>query len=157
VNAMGGTSVMFPLHKGDDKFMSRSQFEKFYWPSLKRVIDALIEEGIMPFLFAEGSYNERLDYLGDFPKGWVTWMFDQTDMAQAKKKIGDKCCISGNVPASLMVTGTPKDVKECCRRLLETCAPGGGYILAGGAHATETKNPDNFRAFMEAAVQYGTY
>jgi hypothetical protein len=157
VNTMGGTAVMFPLHKGDDVFMSRSQFEKFYWPSLKKVLDALIDEGIMASLFAEGSYNQRLDYLGDFPKGWVTWMFDQTDMAQAKKKIGDRCCISGNVPASLMITGTPKEVKECCRRLIETCAPGGGYILAGGAHATETKNPANFRVFMEAAVEYGTY
>ncbi len=157
VNTMHGISAVFPLHKGDDRFMSRKQFEKFYWPTLKRVIDALIEEGIMPFLFAEGSYNQRLDYLGDFPKGWVTWLFDQTDMAEAKKKIGDKCCISGNVPASLMVTGTPKEVKECCRRLIEACAPGGGYILAGGASATETKNPDNFRVFMEAAVEYGTY
>jgi len=157
VNAIGGTSVMFPLHKGDDTFLSRKQFEKFYWPTLKKVIDALIEEGISSYLFAEGSYNQRLDYLGDFPKGWVTWLFDQTDMAWAKKKIGDTCCISGNVPASLMVTGTPKEVKECCRRLIEYCAPGGGYILAGGAHATETKNPDNFRVFMEAAVEYGTY
>jgi hypothetical protein len=157
MNAMNGISVGFPLHKGDDKFMSRQQFEKFYWPSLKKVIDALIEEGIMVSLFAEGSHNQRLDYYGDFPKGWVSWMFDRTDMDQAKKIIGDKCCISGNVPASLMVTGTPREVKEYCRRLIETCAPGGGYILAGGCSATETKNPDNFRVFMEAAVEYGTY
>ena len=157
VNAMGGFMVSFPLHKGDDTFMSRKQFERFYWPSLKQVVDALIEEGIMANLFAEGSYNQRLEYIGDFPKGWVTWMFDRTDMAAAKKAIGDKCCISGNVPASLMVTGMPKEVKECCRRLIETCAPGGGYVLAGGCSATETKNPDNFRVFMEAAVEYGTY
>jgi len=156
-NAINGSMVMFPLHKGDDKFMSRAQFERFYWPSLKKVIDALIEEGIMVSLFAEGSHNQRLDYYGDFPKGWVTWLFDRTDMAAAKKAIGDKCCISGNVPASLMVTGTPKEVKECCRKLIETCAPGGGYILAGGCSATETKNPDNFRVFMEAAIEYGTY
>ena len=157
VNAMGGYTVMFPLHKGDDNFMSRQQFEKFYWPSLKKVIDALIEEGIMVSLFAEGSYNQRLEYLGDFPKGWVTWMFDRTDMAQAKKMVGDKCCISGNVPASLMITGMPTEVKDCCRKLIETCAPSGGYILTGGCQATETKNPDNFRVFMEAAVEYGTY
>jgi hypothetical protein len=157
MNAINGISVGFPLHKGDDKFMSRQQFEKFYWPSLKKVIDALIEEGIMVSLFAEGSHNQRLDYYGDFPRGWVSWMFDRTDMAQAKKVIGDKCCISGNVPASLMVTGTPKEVKEYCRRLIETCAPGGGYILAGGCSATETKNPENFRVFMQAAVEYGTY
>jgi uroporphyrinogen-III decarboxylase len=84
-------------------------------------------------------------------------MFDKTDMAKAKKMIGDRCCISGNVPASLMIAGTPEEVKECCRKLIETCAPGGGYILAGGCTATETKNPDNFRAFMETAVKYGTY
>jgi hypothetical protein len=157
VNASNGSTVVFPLHKGDDKFMSRPQFERFYWPSLKKVIDALIEEGIMVLLFAEGSHNQRLDYYGDFPKGWVTWLFDRTDMAAAKKTIGDRCCISGNVPASLMVTGTPHEVKECCRRLIETCAPGGGYILAGGCSATETKNPDNFRVFMQAAREYGVY
>ncbi len=157
VNAASGFSVSFPLHKGDDTFMSRKQFEKFYWPSLKKVMDALIDDGITVSLFAEGHYNQRLEYIGDFPKGWVTWMFDQTDMANAKKMIGDTCCISGNVPASVMITGTPKDVKERCRKLIETCAPGGGYILSGGCTATETKNPDNFRVFMEAAVEYGTY
>ncbi len=157
INTIDGYSVTFPLHKGDDRFMSRKQFEKFYWPSLKKVVDALIAEGIMVSLFAEGSYNQRLDYLGDFPKGWVTWLFDRTDMAKAKKTIGDTCCISGNVPASLMVTGTPQHVKDYCRNLIEACAQGGGYILAGGCHATETKNPANFRVFMEAAVEYGTY
>jgi uroporphyrinogen-III decarboxylase len=152
-----GHTIGFPLHKGDDTFMSRQQFEKFYWPSLKKTIDALIEEGIMPSLFAEGAYNERLEYIGDFPKGWVTWMFDKTDMARAKKMVGKTCCIAGNVPGSIVITGTPKQVKDACRKLIETCAPGGGYVLAGGCTATETKDPANFRAFMEAAREYGTY
>jgi hypothetical protein len=149
--------VAFPLHKGDDTFMSRQQFEKFYWPSLKKTIDALIEEGIMASLFAEGAYNHRLEYIGDFPKGWVTWMFDKTDMTRAKKMIGDRCCISGNVPCSTLITGTPAQVKECCRQLIETCAPGGGYILTGGCAATEVKDPENFRVFMQAAKEYGVY
>ncbi len=157
INMSGGFTVSFPLHKGDDTFMSRKQFEKFYWPSLKKVIDALIDEGIMVSLFAEGRYNHRLEYIGDFPKGWVMWMFDQTDMANAKKMIGNTCAIAGNVPASLMIAGTPKEVKAYCRKLIETCAPGGGYMLSGGCSATETKNPDNFRVYMEAAVEYGTY
>ncbi len=157
VNATGGSAVSFPLHKGDDTFMSDKQFEKFYWPSLRKVILALIGEGIMVSLFAEGSYNRRLEYIKDFPRGWVTWMFDQTDMANAKRIVGGTCCISGNVPASVVITGTPAEVKDCCRRLIETCAPGGGYILAGGCSATEAKNPANFRVFMEAAQEYGVY
>ena len=156
LNATGGFTASFPLHKGDDTFMSRKQFEKFYWPSLKKVMDALIEEGISVHLFAEGRYNERLDYIKNFPKGWVTWQFDQTDMANAKKIVGGTCCIVGNVPASIVITGTAKEVKECCRKLIETCAPGGGYVLSGGAMATEAK-AENLRAFMEAAKEYGVY
>ena len=156
VDAMDGFTVTFPLHKGDDVFMSDKQFERFYWPSLKKVIDALIKEGIMVSLFAEGRYNRRLEPIRDFPKGWVMWHFDQTDMANAKKIIGETCCISGNVPSSIMNTGTADEVKAYCRKLIETCAPGGGYILTGGATATESK-PENFRAFMEAAKEYGMY
>jgi len=156
VNATNGFTVAFPLHKGDDTFMSRKQFEKFYWPSLKKVMDALIEEGITIYLFAEGRYNERLDYIKDFPKGWVVWQFDQTDMANAKRIVGGTCCIAGNVPASTIITGTAKQVKEACRKLIETCAPGGGYILSGGASGTEAPAA-NLRAFMEAAKEYGVY
>ena len=47
-NTTGGVMLQFPLHKGDDTFMSDKQFEKFYWPSLKKYADALIAEGIMP-------------------------------------------------------------------------------------------------------------
>jgi uroporphyrinogen-III decarboxylase len=156
VNATGGFTVSFPLHKGDDTFMSRKQFEKFYWPSLKKVMDTLIEEGITVYLFAEGRYNERLDYIKDFPKGWVIWQFDQTDMANAKKIVGGTCAIAGNVPASTIITGTAKQVKEACRKLIEACAPGGGYILSGGASGAEAP-AENLRAFMEAAKEYGVY
>jgi hypothetical protein len=156
VNMSGGFTVNFPLHKGDDTFMSDKQFEKFYWPSLKKIIDALINEGIMVSLFAEGRYNRRLDYIKDFPRGWVMWQFDQTDMANAKKVVGNTCCIAGNVPSSIILTGTAREVKEHCRKLIETCAPGGGYVLAGGATATEAR-PENLRAMMEAAKEYGVY
>ncbi len=155
-NASKAYMAMFPLHKGADGFMSPKQFEKFYWPSLKKVCEALIKEGIRPELFAEGTYTSRLETVNEFPKGEVSWLFDRTDMAAAKKILGSNCCISGNVPSSLMVTGTSKEVKEYCRKLIEVCAPGGGFILTGGAHVDQG-NPDNLRAMMEAAKEYGRY
>jgi uroporphyrinogen-III decarboxylase len=150
------TTIGFPLHKGADGFMSDKQFETFYWPSLRKVCLALIEEGIIPSLFAEGSYMTRLETVNEFPKGAVTWRFDQTDMATAKKVLGDKCCIAGNVPASLISTGTAHEVKEYCRSLIEICAPGGGYILSAGSSVTSAP-PENMRAMMEAAKEYGVY
>lgn len=156
LNASKGFMAMFPLHKGADGWMSDKQFETFYWPSLKKVIDALIAEGITVNLFAEGSYDTRLETCNAFPRGTVGWLFDKTDMARAKKILGDKCCISGNVPTSLLITGTPQAVKEYCRDLIETCGPGGGYILAGGAHIDHGK-PENLHAMLEAAREYGVY
>jgi len=147
---------MMPLHKGDDAFMSDKQFEKFYWPSLRKLFLAMIEEGLVPFPFAEGRYNNRLTQITDTPKSSVVWYFDQTDMAQAKKFLGNVSCIVGNVPASIVMTGTAKQVKDNCRQLIEICAPGGGYILAGGA-SIDKGNIENLRAMMEAAYDYGTY
>ena len=55
-NITRGLAVIFPLHKGADGWMNDKQFDKFYWPSLKKVLNALIDEGIQITLFAEGLY-----------------------------------------------------------------------------------------------------
>jgi hypothetical protein len=156
VNSSRGLMAMFPLHKGADGWMSQKQFDTFYWPSLKKTINAFIDEGILVSLFAEGSYETRLDSVNEFPRGAVTWLFDKTDMAKAKNALGENCCIAGNVPTSLMATGNPKSVKEYCKKLIETCGKGGGYILAGGASVDNGK-PENIRAMLEAAFEYGVY
>jgi uroporphyrinogen-III decarboxylase len=148
--------VIFTLHKGPGGFMSNKQFETFYWPSLKRVMLGLIEKGLVPMPFAEGDYMPRLDIIKDMPRGRVIWYFEDVDMARAKKIVGKDACIAGNLSTSILCTGTADQVKESCRRLIETCGPGGGYILAGAAGIDEG-NPDNLRAMMEAAKEYGVY
>jgi hypothetical protein len=155
-NASGGAFVFFPLHKGADGFMSDKQFETFYWPTLKKVILALIEEGLISVLSAQGSYMMRLQTVRDLPKGWVWWRLHQTDIAVAKEVLGSTACISGNVPSSLLYTGTPGEVEEYCHKLIEVAGKGGGYILSAGA-ALEKANPDNLRAMMKAAKEYGVY
>ena len=60
------------------------------------------------------------------------------------------------LPASVLCTGTPEEVKKRCCRAIEACAPGGGYILTAGASMNKG-NPDNLRAMMEAAKEYGVY
>ena len=148
--------VSYPLHKGADGWMSQKQFETFYWPSLKKVMDAFIKEGLIQSLFAEGTFDSRLETVNEFPKGTVTWYFDQTDMSRAKRILGNKCCIQGNVPSSLVVTGSPKDVKEYCRKLIEVCGKGGGYILSAGTIA-ENPKLENLRAMLQAVKEYGVY
>jgi len=148
--------VFLPLHKGPEGFMSSKQFETFYWPTLKKVMMAFIEEGLVPMAFAEGNYEPRLEIIKDMPRGKVIWYFEVMDMAKAKEVLGSNACIAGNLPVSMLSIGTPKEVKAGCRTLIETCGRRGGYILAGSASLDKGK-PENLRAMMEAAKEYGVY
>ena len=148
--------VFMPLHKGADPFMSDEQFKNFYWPTFKTVMEGLIEEGCVPFLFCEGGYNSRLEYLNELPKGHCIWLFDTTDMAKAKEIVGGTTCIAGNVPISKMITGTPEDVKEICKKLIDTAGKGGGYIMGMGCSADEAK-ADTMHAMIDFTREYGVY
>lgn len=148
--------TLMPLHRGADGFMSEEQFHRFYWPYLRAVILGCIREGVVPALFAEGGYNSRLEIIQDLPRGKVIWYFDQTDMARAKEILGDTCCIMGNVPTSLLVTGTVDEVDSYCKRLIESAGKGGGYILSPGATADDSR-VENLQAMVYAAKKYGLY
>ncbi|MGD0780592.1 MAG: uroporphyrinogen decarboxylase family protein [Dehalococcoidales bacterium] len=148
--------LFMPLHKGEKGFMSPKQFETFYWPTFKQVLMGIINEGLVPMPFAEGNYIPRLEIIQDMPKGSIVWYFEYMDMAQAKRTVGKKNCIAGNLPISIMVTGTVQEVKEGCRKLIEDCAPGGGYILTAAASMDQGKI-ENLHAMMDAAKEYGKY
>ncbi len=152
----GNPLVFMPLHKGADGFLSDEQFKTYYWPTLRKVFIGLINEGCVPFPFVEGSYNSRLEIISDMPKGKTAWTFDMTDMTRAKKILGKVACISGNVSSSLLITGTPEQVKARCRELIDSCAPGGGYIMANGAAIDEVK-PENLKAMIDFTKEYGVY
>lgn len=152
----GNPIVFIPLHRGADGFMSDEQFKKFYWPGLKALILGLADEGCVPFLFCEGSYNSRLEYLKELPKASCLWVFDRTDMANAKKLLGKKLCIGGNVPSGLILTGTPEQVKAYCKNLVDVVGKGGGYIMAFGTAMDEGK-ADNIHAMIDFTKEYGVY
>jgi hypothetical protein len=145
-----------PLHKGADGFLSDAQFKKYYWPTLKKVIEGLINEGCVPFPWAEGGYNSRLQVIGDVPKGKVIWGFDDTNMAEAKKALGKVCCISGNVPTSTLAIGTKQAVEDNVKKLIDSCGGGGGYLMMNGSAFDEAK-AENVKAMIETTKEYGVY
>lgn len=148
--------VFIPLHKGADGFMSDEQFQKFYWPTLKAVMYGLAEAGCVPCCFVEGGYNQRLDYLADTADIRSMYLFDRTDMAKAREVLGGKVCIAGGFPISLILTGTPEQVREETKKLIDAAAGDKGYMLSIGCAMDEAK-PDTMRAFVEAGKEYGKY
>jgi len=154
---MAGHPIIFmPLHKGADGFLSDEQFKKFYWPTFRKVMMGLIAEGVVPMPAMEGHWTTRLEIMSDLPKGKTLWMVDQSDIAKAKKTIGKVGCLFGNVPSDLLVVGTPQQVKDYVKNLIDTCAKGGGYIVSNGAFFDQAK-PENVHAMVDAAREYGVY
>ena len=152
----GGKFVFMPLHKGLDGFMSPEQFDKFYWPTLRDVIVALINEGLVPYVFWEGRCTSRLEAIKDIPAGKAIYRFEATDMAKAKEILGDRVCIRGNVPISLLATGSPEDVRSCCKNLIDCAGKDGGFIMDAAAHVTEAK-PENLQVMFDFTREYGVY
>jgi len=152
----GNPLIFIPLHKGADGFLSDEQFQTFYWPTLKQVILGLIEGGCVPFPAAEGGYNSRLEVVQDLPKGKTVWMIDETDMAEAKKSLGQNACLLGNVSSSMLNLGTPEEVSDYVKELIDTAGDGGGLIVCNGAFFDHAK-PENISAMIDTGKTYGTY
>ena len=150
--------VFIPLHKGADGFMSDADFKKFYWPTFKATLMGLIEAGLVPFMLVEGGYNDRLEVIADsgLPAGSTYWSFDKTDMKAAKKHFGSWAAIAGNVPNSMLHAGTPAQVADCVKELIDTIGPDGGFAMAAGAVVDEAR-PENLRAMFETTKEYGVY
>jgi len=154
--ATGHIMPFIPLHKGADGFMSDEQFRTFYWPTLRKLIIGLVNEGIVPQLFAEGNYNQRLEVICDIPKGKTVWWFDLTDMERAKETVGQVACIAGNIPLSLLCTAAPNDVELYCKSLIDMAGKDGGFILSTGAGMQGSK-AENVKAMIDFSKQYGKY
>jgi uroporphyrinogen-III decarboxylase len=152
----GNPRVFIALHRGAQGFMSLEQFEKFYWPTLKKYIVGLIEEDLVPCVFFEGDYTSRLEYLLELPKGKVLGHFDCTDIFKAKEVLKGHMCIRGNVPSSLLLTGTPQDIKDYCRELIDVVGKDGGLIVSPRSSIDEVKS-ENLKAMVDFTREYGVY
>ncbi|MCL2046978.1 MAG: hypothetical protein FWG88_11430 [Oscillospiraceae bacterium] len=151
-----GKHVFVALHKGMDGFMSHELYRKYYWNHLQRIILAIIESGKIPYIYTEGKYDTRIDCLTEVPVGKVFYHFEDVDMAVAKQKLGGIACISGGFPAALLDWGTPEKVRDEVKRLLDVCAPGGGFIFETSCGMGKCKK-ENVEAMFETVREYGVY
>lgn len=148
--------LFIPLHCGVDNFMSLENYEKFYWPGLKKLILASIEAELTPVVFCEGKYYTRLNVLADVPKGKVMYFFEDTDFAEAKRILGDVACIGGGMPTEYLMMGDKQRVIDHTKKMIDLLAPGGGYVMSNSL-ALEQVKTENLEAWKDTVYTYGKY
>lgn len=154
--ARGLEYFFIPLHGGTDELMSDEFYRKYYWPSLYSMMERIIGHGMIPYVLTEGNYDTRLEVLSEVPKGKIIYMFEKVDIARAKKVLGDTACICGNFPTTDLVYGTKEKVVEDTKRMLDVCAPGGGFIM-NCSIVLDNYKQELLDAWYEATLKYGVY
>ncbi len=150
--------VFIPLHRGAYPFLSPKQFDEFYWPSLKKTMQLIIDAGYTIRAYLEGDWGRNWHHFREMPKGKILCDIDvQGDINKAKEDLGGYQCIAGGMPDSLLILGTPEDIRKKTKELCETVGKDGGYIINGGCGIPYDAKPENYKAMCETVLEYGRY
>jgi hypothetical protein len=146
-----------PLWRGDKVFMSDKQFEKFYWPGLKKSLQANIDLGYVPVPFFEAKFGDRLEHLLELPKGKVVASVEHMDAIKAREILDGHTCIMIRGPHSSKIWSV-RQVEQYTRELIDKCrkaGKSGGLILAIRMPDRGTK--EEYQQMLDRIREYGRY
>ncbi len=145
------------LHRGCPPFLSPGQFEKYFWPTMKWIIEQLWAHGHQTLWYAEGDWNPVLKWIAELPERSIVYHVDRGDIFEVHRAVGEKFCISGGIPNGLLAFGSPEEVRDCCKRVIDGVARDGGYIIDAGAIMQDDTKEENLRAMTDFTREYGVY
>lgn len=158
VSAIGVPRVVIGLSRTSPAMISPAHFEEFVWPGLEIMVNGLLDARVTPIFHCDTDWTPLFPVFRRFPaKKCILELDSHSDIFEAKKVLGDRMCIMGDVPATLFAFGSKDEVLAYCRRLIEVVGKGGGFLLSSGCSIPANAKPDNVRALVEAAEEWGRY
>ena len=155
VKVTGIRKVFIGSARGGSAFISPKQFERFFLPWLKKMVEALAANDIITILHFDQDWTLHLPYLKELPKGKCILHTDSaTDIFKAKEILGGHMCLMGDVPATLFKLGTPQQVETYCKRLIDVVGKGGGFILSSGCEVPVDAKFENLQAMIQTGKTY---
>ena len=130
-------------------------WNEFVFPYYLDLITKLHENGIFSVLHFDQNWDRDLERFLEFPRRSFAVAFDGlTDIRRAKAILGDHCAFLGDVPASILASGTPDDVTRYVRDLIRDLGPA-GLIMNSGCDIPYNAPKENVRAMVEATREFG--
>jgi len=156
-DATGDVPIGFWMHRGCVPFVTPKTFDTIFWPTLRPIIENLWANGKQTLFYAEGKWGHHLDAFAELPDKSIVYHVDQDDIAQVHKALGHKFCISGGIPNYLLARGTPDEVRDYCKKVIDIAAADGGYIMDASAIVQNDASIENVRAMTDFTREYGVY
>lgn len=145
------------MHRGCVPLVSPEHFEKIYWPTLKPIIQEIWARGHQVLFYAEGDWNAHLGTFAELPDASIIYHADKANICEVHKAIGHKFCLSGGIPNYLLGFCKPADVRAQCKKVIDTVARDGGYIMDASAIIQNDAKVENIQAMTDFTREYGVY
>ncbi len=138
--------------------LGKELWEKIEGPFGREIADAIHRRGRFVVLHncGDGPYfDSMIRFMEPEAITFARLPDDCGDRKTLKKRYGDQTTLIGNVETSLLYEGSPYEVMEECRRIIEDLGDGGGFVLAPGCEYPPNANLLNAVVLVETARRYG--
>ena len=152
-------------------WMGDELFDEFVFPYDKRVNDVIHAHGGKLRAHCHGNCMNFLEKMADMGIDAIEPLerppAGNVDLAEAKRRVGDRMMLCGNIPSERFLFASPSEVREQVREAVRAAASGGGFALrtSGGYMGTEMNLNDevmrrifsNVEAYILAGLEFGRY
>lgn len=140
--------------RGASALVSPKIWDNFVWPYMYDSAMTCIKHNVIPIFHLDQNWDRDIERFKEMPaKSCVLNTDGMTNLANARKKLGEHAAFMGDVPAPLLATGSVHDVKDYVNKLLDDIGPKGVFITAG-CDAPQNAKFENMVAMFQAASDY---
>jgi uroporphyrinogen decarboxylase len=144
-----------------DMMISPGLWRELIKPRLKRIISQAkqIKPDLLVFYHGDGNLQIIIPDLIETGVDILNPVQPECmDPAAVKKEYGHRLSFWGTIGTqTILPFGTPKDVEDAVKKMIESAGEGGGLLIAP-THTIEPDVPwENIEAFIRAVHKYGVY
>jgi uroporphyrinogen decarboxylase len=139
-------------------FLSPDLFQMAAFPFEQPLFQRITEAGAKVLIHCCGNVPQCIGFAPDLNPGGAIQFDYQVNLAKAKKQIGDRITLMGNLDCNRVLhLGSKADVLRTCRRAIQDAGAGGGFWLSGGCEIPRDMPYENMDAMFESVNRYGRY
>lgn len=107
--------------------MNRKQFEVFYWPQAKEILETTAAAGKLTYIYVESEIGRFAEYFQDIPKGTAIMHLELDNIIEMRRAL-PKMALAGGMTTEALGSGTMAECVSLAKQLVDEMGP--GYVMS---------------------------
>lgn len=157
--AEGVDAIVISSAYAGQSLISKDSYKEFVAPCERKIIDKIKSFGIKAYVHTCGFLNDRLEIIADNGYDGIECLdpkpLGNVDIADAKKRIGSRCFIKGNIDSvNMLLMKSKEEVIEDAKYRCEAAGKNGGYILSTACSVAPHVAPENIEVLYDVVNEF---